>query len=764
VNTTPSTNFTLPPRQLHQLWRRKQFFPALRDSLDFLIVSLPTAQGEKAFAKWQAQIATLYGEIFERPRMLAHCESYLKALHLEVAPTGLVFALHTIYGFFARALVVQHLLSHHGRNHIPASEFFRELAAPEFYQCEFGVRNFLPALWDEEILALAPEAAFFRLFALAENAAVAFAAPGWQNALTDLYQTLLPQSLRHDLGEFFTPNWLAEKTMAMSGFDGEIDKIVFDPGCGSGSFLLTAAAKKLETKAPVREVLKSVIGCDLNPLSVLSARLNFLLLLSKYGKLPLPNIELPIFHYDSVFQAPLGNTSPQEVLATGCDYLIGNPPWISWNCLPPAYRKRLENELLAKYVLFDFRGQSAQLGHGNDDYLATFTLVTMHYYLREHGICSFVIKQPLLTNISGKTFRHFSIRHVDETIPLRVVKVADLRELDPFGIANEAAILVLEKGTPTVYPVAYEIWTRSNGQIEIQAEQAQPANETNLSSPWIILSEPWAQTRFMEGDNPYEIRHGLKHDAAAILILDIVANDNQHLKVKCRDSASATTYEIESKWVYPFLQPRHLRRWGISGNAYVLLPQRKAGEDNESELAEYFPRTHAFLKNFEARLAARRSKVFLTKPFYGLFGLGEYTRAPYKVCWVGLGFHPEFAVAEELRDWSLGQKTVVPDGTIYFMPFSDPVEAHFVCALLNSPLVRTFLSARSGKSKRGLSKRVVEQLALPKFNLHDERHVYLAQVSRQMHEAVRRQILADDIPADFEKVVENVFRMNACLC
>jgi hypothetical protein len=118
---------------------------------------------------------------------------------------------------------------------------------------------------------------------------------------------------------------------------------------------------------------------------------------------------------------------------------------------------------------------------------------------------------------------------------------------------------------------------------------------------------------------------------------------------------------------------------------------------------------------------------------------------------------------EDLRDPLLGRKTVVPDGTIYFMPFADQAEAHFVCALLNSPLVCKFLSARSGKSKRGLSKKVVEQLALPQFNPRDERHIYLAKASWQWHERFRRKIVADDVPADFEKVVEEVFQNNEYL-
>jgi len=736
----------------------------LHDAVEFVIASLSSEHGAQAFAKWQASVAALYGEIFARPQMREHGANYAKRLRVTASPSELVFALHTVYGLLARALVVQHFYPKYQQMFRSDAEFVLALTDSKFYQREFGVCNLLPELWDEGILAIHSGEKLTKLLDFSSEISAVLAAADWQNILTDLYQAVIPGNLRHDLGEFFTPDWLAEKTMTMAGFNGAIDKTVFDPGCGSGVFLLAAATSKIENHSSLVNLLNSVIGCDLNPLGVLSARLNLLLLLSKHFKFPLPEVELPIFHYDSVFQTPHGNTnaaSLQKILTGGCDYLIGNPPWISWNCLPPVYRKRLENELLPQYKLFDFHGQLARLGHSNDDYLSTFTLVTVDRYLKQNGICSFIIKQPLLTNVAGKTFRRFEIRRSSgEATPLRVIKVADLRDLDPFGIGNETAILVLEKGTPTAYPIDYDIWSKPNGHLEIKTERAQPSEATEASSAWIVISSEWRVTKFMEGDNPYEIRHGLKHDVAEVLIVRMIEKNHERLRIQ-RMADDETTYEIEPDWVYPFLQPRHLKKWGSNGHFYFLMPQRKAGEDNENEIATRFPLTDVFLKKFAPQFAARRSKVFLNKPFYGLFGLGQYTHAPYKVCWVGLGFQPRFAVVEKIDDPMLGPRTVVPDGTIYFMPFQQRDEAHFVCALLNSELVCKFLSARSGKSKRGLSKKIVEQLALPKFNRDDGRHVDLANTSLQMHQAFQRRVEKLDVHENFAELVETVFRHQA---
>ncbi|MDZ7291134.1 MAG: SAM-dependent methyltransferase [candidate division KSB1 bacterium] len=815
ITDTMPTNFSFPHRQ-KSFQRPTKLLAFLHDSIHFIVDALKSHP--EAYEKWLASTTSLYGDIFARPRLRQHAEDYALRWQFVASPAELVFALQTIYSFLARAVVVQRLLPQS-----KASEFIRLLADNGFYRQNFGVRDFLPALGDEEIIAqlATVKSTAVPLIELSKLLADNVANGGWHNTLADLYQTILPRPIRHDLGEYFTPYWLARQAMQMAGFDGGKDKIVLDPGCGSGSFLLAAAEMKLLNATPdvipkeafynqseqlplqkdyhenavarasslhadkmsalhfhhdgcatvhdnssgmtfLYELLCTVIGCDLNPLSVLSARLNYLWFLATHFGLPLPEVDLPILHFDSVFRTALGNTSPdalQKYLPEeGCDYLVGNPPWINWNCLPSAYRAKLEKELLPQYGLFDFHGQEARLGHSNDDYLSTFALVTIHRYLRQSGICSFVIKQPLLSNVAGKTFRRLEIRHISGMTPLRVIKVADLRPLNPFGIANETALIVLQKGAQTEFPVVYESWSRKNGHVATTSQMAQPSRPADFSSPWIVLSNDWQQTQLMEGHNPYPIRHGLKHDAAEILIMEVLEQRDGLVCVQRTTGADRQIYQVEPALIYPFLQPRHVRAWGLDGYGYLILPQRKAGEDNETEIINNFPLTYAYLKSFENTFLARRSKVFTGTPFYGLFGLGEYTFARYKICWVGLGFQPKFVVAEEIDDALVGCKAAVPDGTIYFIPCHDRDEAHFICALLNSTLVCKFFSARSGKSKRGLSKKVVEQLALPKFHRHNERHVYLANVSLQLHQAFGQPAATELIPKDFEKVVMEVFQ------
>lgn len=128
-----------------------------------------------------------------------------------------------------------------------------------------------------------------------------------RDLLKELYQNLFPQKVRHDLGEYYTPDWLAEWVMKKVGYDGNPDTRVLDPACGSGTFLVLAIQKireyTREKMIPERELLEkiksNVIGFDLNPLAVITARLNYLIAirdLIKYGA----DIEIPVYLCDSI--------------------------------------------------------------------------------------------------------------------------------------------------------------------------------------------------------------------------------------------------------------------------------------------------------------------------------------------------------------------------------------------------------------------------------------------------------------------------------
>ena len=113
-----------------------------------------------------------------------------------------------------------------------------------------------------------------------------------RDTLKDLYHIVIPRNIRHDFGEYYTPDWLARavceevmdadwrrETIEMA-VAGQLEgPAVLDPACGSGTFLyhavkllLAAAAQHPELvnspHSQVEIVNKLVAGMDLHPVAV----------------------------------------------------------------------------------------------------------------------------------------------------------------------------------------------------------------------------------------------------------------------------------------------------------------------------------------------------------------------------------------------------------------------------------------------------------------------------------------------------------------
>lgn len=130
-----------------------------------------------------------------------------------------------------------------------------------------------------------------------------------QDLFKDLYMHMIPEKVRHSLGEYYTPSWLADDTIDRaleSANVGSNDEWrMLDPTCGSGTFLTMAMRKvlaqteHLESPERLKQVLNRIVGVDLNPLAVLTARMNYFINIS------------PLLESESSFHIPvyLGDAS-----------------------------------------------------------------------------------------------------------------------------------------------------------------------------------------------------------------------------------------------------------------------------------------------------------------------------------------------------------------------------------------------------------------------------------------------------------------------
>ena len=150
------------------------------------------------------------------------------------------------------------------------------------------------------------------------------------DVLKSLYESLIDPDERHDLGEYYTPDWLAARVVA-AAVPRPLEQRVLDPSCGSGTFLFHAIRRLIaagrEAGVPPAEIVATcaerVFGIDVHPVAVALARVTWLLALGDLVQDRPPTLSVPVFMGDSMQWSlrPLGASA--EVLV---DVPPNDPP------------------------------------------------------------------------------------------------------------------------------------------------------------------------------------------------------------------------------------------------------------------------------------------------------------------------------------------------------------------------------------------------------------------------------------------------------
>jgi methylase of polypeptide subunit release factors len=555
----------------------------------------------------------------------------------------------------------------------------------------------------------------------------------------DLYLQLFPRAVRHGLGEYYTPDWLAEKLLASTlGADlGDPSKRILDPACGSGTFLVLqikhvhhrVASGQIAGSTALDLILRNIVGLDVHPLAVKAARVNYLLALGDLLPLHRGPIEVPVYQADSLL-------SPPPPFAASCDFLIGNPPWVNWQDLDENYR-RATMPLWKHYGLFPKRrsGMQTILGAAKYDLSMVMIYRAADCFLRHGGRLGFIVSQTLFkAAAAGEGFRRFCL---PDGTPLDVRLVEDFVKRKPFDSAsNRTATLVLEKGRATEYPVEYRYHTRQTQHLW----HAQPIG-ADPASPWISARRgTLAAVARILGPSPYRAREGVNTGGAnAVFWISVMKASPGRSTVRnitqgARKLVPATQAGIESCLIYPLLRGQNVARWGAIPEHSILIthrPDMKLRAIPEAEMRRVFPLASAYLQRFESMLRQRPAfKRYFNPdaPFYSLFNIGEYTFAPWKVVWREQALPFTAAVVG-----SAFGKIIVPDHKLMIVPLTSEAEAHYVCAVLNSLPVSAAVAAYTIETQ--IDTHVLDHIAVPRFDSAQPVHRALASASRRAHSA-----------------------------
>ncbi|MEM4721391.1 MAG: N-6 DNA methylase [Candidatus Methanomethylicaceae archaeon] len=440
-----------------------------------------------------------------------------------------------------------------------------------------------------------------------------------------------------------------------------------------------------------------------------------------------------------------------------CHYIVGNPPWVNWQHLPDDYRLQTK-PLWQHYGLFPHGGMDTILGKGKKDISMLMTYVAADRYLRRGGKLGFVLSQSLFkTAGAGQGFRRFLLP--DKT-PIGPVIVEDMLEIDPFeGASNRTTVAVFTKGQAVKYPVIYQYWKKrligrgskigfdtpykdvTSEKITFKDWRAQPVDNSDLTSAWITAPLKLSKAvKNITGKSQYKAYAGSCTWLNSLFWVEITGNRPGGLSVITNITEGAKrkveniVASVENKLLYPLIRGRDVNKWLASPSCHIIMTQdpiKRSGIKKETMESKY-PKAYSYLARFEKILRSRSGyKRYFTEddPYWSIFNVGEYTFAPWKTIWRG-------EVATSLVAAVVGkdqnEKIIVPDQTVYFVPFDSKEEAHYLCAIINSSPVRALYQMFSYKH---VSMDFIRGISIPKFSHGKKIHLKLSELSEDAHKA-----------------------------
>lgn len=302
-----------------------------RDGIRTLYNAISETANPKAqtfFKQWKILFGEVCGYNVDNPsEKIAKLSDFYGIPRKNIKPAEMLFSVHTYYAIFMKLLASEIVAFFH-RLPTPLARIMQaptsaklkremeDLETGSIFR-HFNITNFLEgdlfawytSVWSEEIEKLIRDMAAkldnYNPGTLSENPL------GSRDLLKKLYQNLFPKSVRHDMGEYYTPDWLAEHLLTEIGYDGNPDTRLLDPACGSGTFLVMAINRVRKWFDENRErcnfpegelqkkILTNIVGFDLNPLAVMAARTNYLIAIRDIvGRID--KIEIPVYLCDSI--------------------------------------------------------------------------------------------------------------------------------------------------------------------------------------------------------------------------------------------------------------------------------------------------------------------------------------------------------------------------------------------------------------------------------------------------------------------------------
>lgn len=459
-------------------------------------------------------------------------------------------------------------------------------------------------------------------------------------------------------GDFQTPLELAKNIVKILKNNHSIQPdTVIEPTCGQGAFVKAALEEFPDTQ---------VIGFDIN---------------SSYIEETFKLISQCDYHRASIRQADFFLLDWKQVLSqvTGTILILGNPPWVTSSEL-----SSIQSKNIPKKANFQNRsGIEAMTGSANFDLSEWMLLCHIDWLLTRNGAIAMLCKY----SVARKIMRH--IREKKEYNLFGYIYIIDAKKY--FSASVNACLFVLTQEGKSSDCEVYRDLFSSTPDYVIGERDGYVIKDVNLYAKHKNLKRQ---------DTEYVWRSGIKHDCSKVMEMELT---REGLK-----NGFGEIVDLESTYLYPLLKSSDIGNSRTdSCKHYVIVTQTFIGEDT-SMIKSVAPKTWEYLESYKTLLNNRKSSIYLGKPPYSIFGVGDYTFKPWKVAISGFYKKLNFCLVGLIN-----QKTVIFDDTVNFLSFDSRKEAEFVKEILLSKPAMEFYEANIfWDEKRPITTNILRRISL----------------------------------------------------
>ncbi len=473
-----------------------------------------------------------------------------------------------------------------------------------------------------------------------------------------------------EYGDFQTPDELSQQVVTLLKCIGVQPTVILEPTCGFGSFVHAsidgfgngASYYAFDMNSSYLEQLKQRVPSDLLQMTI--RRQNF---------------------FEHNWKAFFANMASENIL------VIGNPPWVTNSTLGTLGSQNVP----VKTNFQGYRGFDAKTGKANFD-IAEWMLITLIESLQHNTAC---VAMLCKSATARKVLQYFWKKgaHVSQS---------SLHTIDAkahFGVSVDACLFIthIENGTCSTDATIYSALNFTDNTARF-----------GLSGKKLIADlDAYQHTKFIDGTAYYTWRSGVKHDASNVM--EFTQHGSGFV------NGFGDVVDLEPDYVFPLLKSSDIANNRLTPRKFIIITQHHVGEDTET-LQYDAPKTWEYLMKHAAILDRRKSSIYRRRSRFAIFGIGDYSFAPWKVTISGLYKHIRFSAIG-----TISEKPIMVDDTCYFIPCFSQEEAVFVTTLLNSDVCQNFLrSLIFFDAKRPITKDILQRIDLKKLAdyYHPEEH------------------------------------------